>query len=209
MSATPAVGTTSSFQTRIMPPRREARRPIPHKRPRPVQSCTVCRRQKIKCDRQRPCAQCSKCNRADECEYKERNLLSQSRRRGDSPIAGITEGMRPTTNIINEITIPPTTRTFDADAFADLQNRVLRLESRGQIGHSNDNTISRHPPGNQRVPTGRIYHGLNSSTRAIDLVRVQSLVMVQQGHMHIAEKTIKDFESNHSQLHSFPTQSHL
>ncbi|RMZ84918.1 hypothetical protein DV738_g20, partial [Chaetothyriales sp. CBS 135597] len=39
------------------------------KRPRPVISCLECRRKKLKCDRTRPCQQCSKVHRADFCSY--------------------------------------------------------------------------------------------------------------------------------------------
>lgn len=37
------------------------------KRPRPVKSCTECRKRKLKCDRLMPCSQCQKSNRA--CRY--------------------------------------------------------------------------------------------------------------------------------------------
>lgn len=37
------------------------------KRPRPVKSCTECRKRKLKCDRNLPCAQCQKSHR--QCKY--------------------------------------------------------------------------------------------------------------------------------------------
>lgn len=37
------------------------------KRPRPVKSCTECRKRKLRCDRACPCSQCHKANR--ECRY--------------------------------------------------------------------------------------------------------------------------------------------
>lgn len=47
------------------------------KRPRPVKSCTECRKRKLRCDRMLPCSQCQKSNR--NCRYSadhESSLLS-------------------------------------------------------------------------------------------------------------------------------------
>jgi hypothetical protein len=160
---------TSSEET--MPPHKETERSTPHKRPRPVQSCIICRRQKIKCNRQQPCAQCSKCDRADQCVYRERNLVDRGGERGKSPVIRVAEETRPdAANTSVGISSSPTVRAFSSDPITDLQSRVRRLENRGQNGHSNGNTGRQHRPGNQVSTTGRRYHGLNDNTRSIDLV---------------------------------------
>src|SRR5579871_3787670 len=44
---------------------------IPMKRRRPVKSCLSCRSKKLKCDREQPCSQCIRTNRAEQCDYNE------------------------------------------------------------------------------------------------------------------------------------------
>jgi hypothetical protein len=44
---------------------------VPQKRPRPVLSCSECRRKKLKCSRTLPCAQCTKTGGAARCSYNE------------------------------------------------------------------------------------------------------------------------------------------
>lgn len=44
---------------------------VPQKRPRPVLSCLECRRKKLRCDRQSPCARCLNGGRSAQCSYNE------------------------------------------------------------------------------------------------------------------------------------------
>lgn len=51
---------------------------IPSKRSRPVQSCISCRTRKLKCDRELPCGQCNRSNKASDCTY-DREIGSMSK----------------------------------------------------------------------------------------------------------------------------------
>lgn len=52
---------TSEAQTRVVPPSR--------RRDKPIVSCTLCRRRKLKCDRQQPCKTCVDRGLALSCTY--------------------------------------------------------------------------------------------------------------------------------------------
>ncbi|KAF7546134.1 hypothetical protein G7046_g9401 [Stylonectria norvegica] len=60
------------------------------KRPRPVKSCTECRKRKLRCDRLCPCSQCQKSNRS--CKY---SIENDSSNLSDGSDGEMTESSRP------------------------------------------------------------------------------------------------------------------
>lgn len=72
------------------------------KRPRPVKSCTECRKRKLRCDRACPCSQCHKANR--ECKYAPDQ---DSANLSDFSDAEAAEPSRPAKRNFSHSTIPP------------------------------------------------------------------------------------------------------
>jgi hypothetical protein len=173
---------------------------IPQKRPRPVQSCLICRGKKLKCDRQQPCAQCVRNNRSGQCVYDERagslgNFLETPTSRSKSPrIEGgtsISDLSRPPTTILessgDSISTATAVSTSESSRIAELQARVRRLEQFQHDDHSrflqsgpdsvndahglrNQHHIGHHVPG-----SGLKHQGLDKTRSLIDLVSFVSI----------------------------------
>ncbi|KIW20177.1 hypothetical protein PV08_00752 [Exophiala spinifera] len=110
------------------------------KRPRPVISCLICRRKKLKCDRLRPCQQCIKVGRPTGCIYQpgqepEPNVAylqghPSKRQRFEASFVDITNG--------NLAIAPRPPQTPTGGVIEDLLARVARIEKAvfPQEGHS-------------------------------------------------------------------------
>ncbi len=114
---------------------------VPHKRPRLVKSCAICRNKKLKCDRLLPCHQCSKSGRAPQCYYgredenipqaratEESSLESGQRRRKIPSPTGFAEVR---SHVGLPAILPPTPALENNESIGvieNLQNRVDKLE---------------------------------------------------------------------------------
>lgn len=104
------------------------------KRPRPVKSCTECRKRKLRCDRLCPCSQCQKSNRT--CKYAVDHDSANLSEGSDSEMP---EPTRPAkrncnTGIFNSTTPLPSdsaygpVRNGDAPSAPSLEELSLRME---------------------------------------------------------------------------------
>lgn len=82
------------------------------KRPRPVKSCTECRKRKLRCDRLLPCSQCQKSSR--QCKY---STEQESGNFSDGSDAELSEPSRPMKrNCPPSVATTPTASGFDPPA---------------------------------------------------------------------------------------------
>jgi hypothetical protein len=170
---------------------------IPRKRPRPVQACLHCRTKKLKCDKQQPCAQCTKYNRVDGCVYDELagslgrfSPSAEGERipkspRTDGPTANSGRNARPR----SEADVPPSAASATKDHYAianvsalvnaspvtNLQGTTLLQRPNQRLGtqeqsHASEMQRNCDSIGNQVPGTGRRYHGLNNTRSLIALV---------------------------------------
>lgn len=102
-------------------------------------SCLECRRKKLRCDRNQPCNQCSKLNRASECAFRDRNQSPVKEHRG---VVGDSQPSRgktgPATSRFVEVGNIVTQQTLlqSNNGVEDLQYRVERVEMALGINHS-------------------------------------------------------------------------
>ncbi|KAF2102294.1 hypothetical protein NA57DRAFT_73723 [Rhizodiscina lignyota] len=147
---------------------------VPLKRPRPVKSCLSCRSKKLKCDREQPCAQCIRMNRAEQCDYDE-HAGSLSVHARDVPRSQTAS--RPEASAINHR--QPLSRTPDlnrnrleasgvpspGDDVRELKARVERLENLiSRINGINDQSMlpphnDTKFPSNERFTDDETAHG--------------------------------------------------
>lgn len=106
------------------------------KRPRPVKSCTECRKRKLRCDRLLPCSQCQKSNRS--CKYAtdpdggydsddqeiETTEAPRPTKRNYPPGAALT----PTATVPEIPPSAPTAKNGDAGGLPMLEELSLRME---------------------------------------------------------------------------------
>lgn len=158
---------------------------VPLKRPRPVKSCLSCRSKKLKCDREQPCAQCVRANRAEQCEFDEQagSLGSQARNASYTPSSSRTE----TSNVNTSGNCGPSDPSRSSgkavingsdprtEEIGELQSRVKRLESlleeqkrpNSQQTLPHENGIG----GDALAGSQANYHGLRNTRSLIALVR--------------------------------------
>lgn len=109
--------------------------PHPRKRPRPVLSCLVCKRKKLKCDRSLPCLQCSRLGRANECKFEDRDGNSAP------PLSTLLPGLHAN----------PSDANVDGEAVRDLQKRVKDIEQRlKELPYEDVTSGFRFKPGKKR-----------------------------------------------------------
>jgi hypothetical protein len=104
------------------------------KRPRPVKSCTECRKRKLRCDRLCPCSQCQKSNRT--CKYAvdhdSANLSEGSDSEMPEPARPAKRNCNP--NIFNSATPLPNDSSYgpvrngDAPSAPSLEELSMRME---------------------------------------------------------------------------------
>ncbi|KAG9257573.1 uncharacterized protein F5Z01DRAFT_616624 [Emericellopsis atlantica] len=129
------------------------------KRPRPVKSCTECRKRKLKCDRLCPCSQCQKSNRG--CRYaadndSNHNLSDASDEEGTD--AGSTA--RPTKRLATDMRnggsmgTPGQQQVTAAQTLPILEQLVTRMEriEKHLLGSNSPETTSNHTGGSARGP---------------------------------------------------------
>lgn len=95
LSQPPSLQHQKQLKPQQSPPQQQLHQPLslPRsvKRPRPVKSCTECRKRKLRCDRSCPCSQCQKSSRI--CKYATDNDTGNLSDASDSEI---TDSARPT-----------------------------------------------------------------------------------------------------------------
>lgn len=163
------------------------------KRPRPVKSCTECRKRKLRCDRLCPCSQCQKSNRT--CKYAvdhdSANLSEGSDSEMPEPARPAKRNCNP--NIFNSATPLPSNdsaygpvRNGDATSAPSLEELSIRMErlerqlmarspaasegSGGRLIVASSDTIR-----GLTVKQGALrtrYHGQNSPRVLLNLVRL-------------------------------------
>jgi len=158
---------------------------IPLKRPRPVKSCLSCRNRKLKCDREQPCSQCIRTNRAEQCEYDEQagSLGPHWRKKAQSQI--LSNSNTSTAFNLDESRNPTLTNGAISinSEIKQLRARISRLED---VVHGTDNPnistvvipsqcfIEERP---QVVKSN--YHGL-SNTRSLMALVCSTFVSITQ-----------------------------
>lgn len=137
-SIPPALGATAAAQSTPNP---SAARSV--KRPRPVKSCTECRKRKLKCDRNLPCSQCQKSQRT--CKYAADQDSSALSDISDSELAELQPGRPAKRNCLGTVhgsggashlepVLPATLRNGDSGSggalspYDELATRLERLE---------------------------------------------------------------------------------
>jgi len=171
---------------------------IPLKRPRPVKSCLSCRSRKLKCDREQPCSQCIRTNRAEQCDYDEHagSLGPHWGEKAHSQILSNHDGSpdtRPSTSFTPDGSRNPalTNGAIASNSeIRQLRARISRLEG---LVHGTDNahastivTPSRYHIEERSQVVKTNYHGLSNTRSLIALVCSMLALFFLQHHLHLS-----------------------
>ncbi|KAH7134740.1 fungal-specific transcription factor domain-containing protein [Dactylonectria estremocensis] len=130
---TPTQGHTPALHHQSQQQQSQQQRSV--KRPRPVKSCTECRKRKLRCDRLCPCSQCQKSSRS--CKYA---MDHDSANLSDGSDSELVESSRPTkrnclpgmftstTPLPNNESTHGSVRNGEATALSSLEELAMRME---------------------------------------------------------------------------------
>lgn len=153
---------------------------VPLKRPRPVRSCLTCRAKKLRCDREQPCAQCTRADRADQCGYDPRSgsvgLEDTPRRRN---IVGRTIRSLPQATIDGN-------QSIDSSCNHNhLEDRIRRLENLADDKRNGNNASAsvydifrQSRVGDLQPKDVKKYYGLDNTRSLVVLVCYISFSMI-------------------------------
>ncbi|KAG6056842.1 hypothetical protein E4U32_005524 [Claviceps aff. humidiphila group G2b] len=140
------------------------------KRPRPVKSCTECRKRKLKCDRQLSCSQCQKSNRV--CRYAADHDPANLSDASDTEPADVNRhnkricppGTANAANALNSDAAATPAKNGESPGLPVLEELTLRMDR-----------LERHMQGRSPAPTdtsgGRILYAADGTVRGLSVKR--------------------------------------
>ncbi|KAG5931038.1 hypothetical protein E4U60_006558 [Claviceps pazoutovae] len=138
------------------------------KRPRPVKSCTECRKRKLKCDRQLSCSQCQKSNRV--CRYAADHDPANLSDASDTEPVDVNRhnkricppGTANAANALNSDAAATPTKNGESPGLPVLEELTLRMDR-----------LERHMQGRSPAPTdtsgGRILYAADGTVRGLSV----------------------------------------